>query len=115
MSLPAISGGFIFTASGIRYAGKNYYEFPYDAEQRPSLKAVENILAVVQDLITEGTLKVRLEEVPNVFYTWNVYDADDANRITRHNIDAHFMITTFLTQGVKGLCNTLYPDNRYSF
>lgn len=111
--LPALTGGWIFTTSGVHYKGKNYYEFPYDAETIPSLRAMENILYIVEDMRNEG-LRVTLEEKPNSWYWFIVKDSDDLNRVIRE-IDAHSLIVTFIESGTRGLEQVLNPDKRFSF
>lgn len=117
MALPAISGGLIYTTDGIRYRGMNYYDFPYDAEQKPSLRAVDNILQIVQDL-KDGGLKVIIEELnpgnESSLYKFKLTDLDDPNRVIRESIDAHNMIQVYITGGKDLLAKTLYPDFRYS-
>lgn len=112
-ALPALTGGFVFSTSGIRYNGKNYYEFPYDQEQKPSIKAVENIISVVEDMQREG-LKVKLVEQSNTWYQFKVLDADDETRVIR-DVDAHMMIMAFIQGGTQILEQVLNPDKRYSF
>jgi len=117
MALPAISGGLIFTKDGIRYQGINYFDFPYDAEQKPALRAVETILEVVGDLREQG-LKVLLEELnpgdTSSLYRFKITDKDDPNRVVRESFDAHSMIQVYITGGKDLLAKTLYPDFRYS-
>lgn len=117
MALPAISGGLIYTTDGIRYRGMNHFDFPYDAEQKPSLRAVDNILQVVSDLQHNG-LKILIEELnpgnESSLYRFKITDADDPSRVVRESIDAHSMIHVFILGGADLLAKTLYPDFRYS-